>query len=66
MRKDIANRKSPKVEPMVDGYTGFLYFDKVGHSDISVTLNVYTHVDFDDAKAEDYLIYTRFADKRIY
>ena len=48
MRKDIANRKSPKVEPMVDGYTGFLYFDKVGHSDISVTLNVYTHV----AKAE--------------
>ena len=52
MRKDIANRKSPKVEPKVDGYTGFLYFDKVGHSDISVTLNVYTHVDFDDAKAE--------------
>ena len=51
---------------MVDGYTGFLYFDKVGHSDISVTLNVYTHVGFDDAKAEDYLIYTRFADKRIY
>ena len=24
----------------------------MGHSDISVTLNVYTHVDFDDAKAE--------------
>ena len=67
---------------MVDGYTGFLYFDKdgsityalhwehyfkhivdkynnpktlhylMGHSDISVTLNVYTHVNFDDAKAE--------------
>lgn len=106
----IANRKPPKVEPNVDGYTGFLYFDKdgsiiyslhwehyfkhivdkynriykvqmpnvtphvcrhtycsnmaksgmnpkalqylMGHSDISVTLNVYTHVDFDDAKAE--------------
>ena len=104
----IANRKPPKVEPNVDGYTGFLYFDKdgsiiyslhwehyfkhivdkynriykvqmpnvtphvcrhtycsnmaksgmnpkalqylMGHSDISVTLNVYTHVDFDDAK----------------
>lgn len=109
-KKNIANRKPPKVEPMVDGYTGFLYFDKdgsityalhwehyfkhivdkynsiykvqmpkvtphvcrhtycsnmakpgmnpktlqylMGHSDISVTLNVYTHVNFDDAKAE--------------
>lgn len=109
-KKIIATRKPPKVEPIVDGYTGFLYFDKdgsiayslhwehyfnhivekynkiykvqmpnvtphvcrhtycssmaksgmnpktlqylVGHSDISVTLNVYTHVNFDDAKAE--------------
>ena len=109
-RKIIANRKAPKVEPMVNGYTGFLYFDKdghivyslhwehyfkrivqkynsiykvempkvtphicrhtycsnmaksgmnpktlqylMGHSEIGVTLNVYTHVDFDDAKAE--------------
>lgn len=109
-KKIIANRKPPKVEPMVDGYTGFLYFDKdgsiiyalhwehyfkhivdkynsiykvqmpkvtphvcrhtycsnmaksgmnpktlqylMGHSDISITLNVYTHVNFDDAKAE--------------
>ena len=24
----------------------------MGHSDISVTLNVYTHVNFDEAKAE--------------
>ena len=24
----------------------------MGHSDIGVTLNVYTHVNFDDAKAE--------------
>lgn len=106
----IANRKPPKVEPMVDGYTGFLYFDKdgsityslhwehyfkhivqkynsiykvqmpkvtphvcrhtycsnmaksgmnpktlqylMGHSEIGVTLNVYTHVNFDDAKEE--------------
>lgn len=24
-QKIIANRKPPKVEPMVDGYTGFLY-----------------------------------------
>ena len=109
-KKIIENRKPPKVEPMVDGYTGFLYFDKdgsityslhwehyfkrivdkynsiykvqmpkvtphvcrhtycsnmaksgmnpktlqylMGHSDIGVTLNVYTHVNFDDAKAE--------------
>lgn len=109
-KKIIANRKAPKAEPMVDGYAGFLYFDKdgkivhalhwehyfkhivqkynsiykvqmpkvtphvcrhtycsnmaksgmnpktlqylMGHSDISVTLNVYTHVNFDDAKAE--------------
>ena len=109
-KKIIANRKPPKIEPMVDGYTGFLYFDKdgsityslhwehyfkhivdkyngiykvqmpkvtphvcrhtycsnmaksgmnpktlqylMGHSDIGVTLNVYTHVNFDDAKAE--------------
>ena len=106
----IANRKPPKVEPMVDGYSGFLYFDKdgsityalhwehyfkhivkkynsiykvqmpkitphvcrhtycsnmaksgmnpktlqylMGHSDISVTLNVYSHVNFEDAKEE--------------
>ena len=106
----IRNRNTPKVEPVVDGYTGFLYFDKdgsiayslhwehyfkhivdkynsiykmqmpkvtphvcrhtycsnmaksgmnpktlqylMGHSDISVTLNVYAHVNFDDAKEE--------------
>lgn len=106
----IANRVAPRVEPMVDGYAGFLFLDKndrpmvalhwekylqhiiekynkiyriqmpkvtphvcrhtfcsnmaksgmnpktlqyiMGHSDISVTLNVYTHVQFDDAQAE--------------
>ncbi len=109
-RKIIAKRNSPKVEPMVDGVTGFLYFDKdgsicyslhwehyfkhvldkyngiykvqlpkitphvcrhtycsnmaksgmnpktlqylMGHADIGVTLNTYTHVNFEDAKAE--------------
>ena len=109
-RRIIANRTAPKVEPMVDGHTGFLFLDKndrpmvalhwekylehivekynkiyripmpkvtphvcrhtfcsnmaksgmnpktlqyiMGHSDISVTLNVYTHVQFDDAQAE--------------
>jgi len=109
-RRIIANRVSPKVEPMVDGHVGFLFLDKndrpmvalhwekymqhivekynkiyriqmpkvtphvcrhtfcsnmaksgmnpktlqyiMGHSDISVTLNVYTHVQFDDAQAE--------------
>ena len=109
-RRILANRVPPKIEPMVDGYAGFLFLDKndkpmvalhwekylehiiekynkiyriqmpkvtphvcrhtfcsnmaksgmnpktlqyiMGHSDISVTLNVYTHVQFDDAQAE--------------
>lgn len=109
-RTIISNRKKPKVEPMVDGYTGFLYLDKndmpmvalhwekymqhirekyngiykvqmptvtphvcrhtfcsnmaksgmnpktlqyiMGHSDIGVTLNTYTHVGFEDAESE--------------
>ena len=106
----LANRKNPKVEPMVDGYSGFLYLDKngrpmvalhwekyfqhirekynkiyrvqmpkvtphvcrhtfcsnmaksgmnpktlqyiMGLSDISVTLNTYTHLNYDDAEEE--------------
>lgn len=106
----IQNKKKTKVEPMVDGYTGFLFINKngnpmvskhwerifkniigkynkthdiqmplitphvcrhtycsnmaksgmnpktlqylMGHSDISMTLNVYTHIGFEDAKAE--------------
>ena len=106
----LARRKPPKVEPMIDGYSGFLYFDKdghpmlalhwekyfqhavekynrtyriqlpkitphvcrhtycsnmaksgmnpkvlqylMGHSDISVTLNTYTHLKLEDAKEE--------------
>ena len=106
----LANRKNPKVEPMVDGYSGFLFLDKngrpmvalhwekyfqhirekynkiyrvqmpkvtphvcrhtfcsnmaksgmnpktlqyiMGHSDISVKLNVYTHLNYDDAEEE--------------
>ncbi|MBO7425334.1 MAG: site-specific integrase [Clostridiales bacterium] len=109
-KRIIANRKTPKVEPMVDGYIGFLFLDKdehpmvamhwekyfqhivakyngiykvqmpkvtphvcrhtfcsrmasarmnpktlqyiMGHSDISVTLNTYTHLGFDDALEE--------------
>ena len=109
-RRIISEREAPKVEPMIDGYTGFLFLDKnnkpkvalhwekyfshivqkynkiyriqmpkitphvcrhtfcsnmaksgmnpktlqyiMGHSDISVTLNVYTHVGFDDIKDE--------------
>ena len=104
------NRKKPKVEPMIDGYVGFLWLDKndmpmvalhwekyfqhirkkynsiykvqmpcitphvcrhtfcsnmaksgmnpktlqyiMGHSDIGVTLNTYTHLQFDDALEE--------------
>lgn len=106
----LENRPKLKVEPMVDGKTGFLYLDKngmpmvalhwekyfqhirekyngiykvqlpvitphvarhtfcsnmaksgmnpktlqkiMGHSDIGVTLNVYTHVDFEDVQSE--------------
>ena len=106
----LANRKNPKIEPMVDGYSGFLFLDKngrpmvalhwekyfqhirekynkiyraqmpkvtphvcrhtfcsnmaksgmnpktlqyiMGHSDISVTLNTYTHLNYDDAEEE--------------
>ena len=109
-RRILANRKNPKVEPMVDGYSGFLFLDKngrpmvalhwekyfqhirekynkiyrvqmpkvtphvcrhtfcsnmaksgmnpktlqyiMGHSDISVTLNTYTHLNYDDAEEE--------------
>ena len=109
-RRILAKRARPKVEPMVDGYTGFLFLDKngmpmvalhwekyfkhildkynsiykvqlpkitphvcrhtfcskmaksgmnpktlqyiMGHSDISVTLNTYSHVGFEDAKEE--------------
>ena len=106
----LANRVAPKIEPMVDGYAGFLFLDKndkpmvalhwekylehiiekynkiyriqmpkvtphvcrhtfcsnmaksgmnpktlqyiMGHSDISVTLNTYTHVNLEDAREE--------------
>ncbi len=109
-RKIIEKRNPPKVEPIIDGYSGFLYFDRdgsityalhwehyfkhivdkynsiykvqmpkitphvcrhtycsnmarsgmnpktlqylMGHSDITTTMNVYTHVKFDDAKEE--------------
>ena len=109
-KRMIAGRKPPKVEPVIDGYSGFLSFDKdgsvryslhwehyfsaitkkhnkifkaqmpavtphvcrhtycsamaragmnpktlqylMGHSDISVTLNTYAHVNFSDAREE--------------
>lgn len=109
-KKIIENRRPPKPEPMIDGYAGFLYFDKdgsvmhamhweryfqhicekynsiyraqlpkitphicrhtyctnmaksgmspktlqylMGHSDIAVTLNTYTHFGFEDAAEE--------------
>ncbi len=109
-RAILVKRKKPKVEPMIGGYSGFLYLDKnnmpmvalhwekyfqhilakynsiykiqmpkvtphvcrhtfcskmaksgmnpkslqyiMGHADISVTLNTYTHVKFEDAEAE--------------
>lgn len=29
-KRVIQNRKKPKVEEMIDGYTGFLFWDKRG------------------------------------
>lgn len=109
-RHILAERAKPKVEPMIDGYTGFLFLDKngmpmvalhwekyfqhilekynsiykvqlpkitphvcrhtfcsnmarsgmnpktlqyiMGHSDIGVTLNTYTHLGFEDVQEE--------------
>lgn len=109
-KRIISNRPKPKIEPMIDGYTGFLFLDKnempmvalhwekyfqfavekhnkifkiqlpkitphicrhtycsnmaksgmnpktlqylMGHSDIGVTLNTYTHLGEEDAKEE--------------
>ena len=109
-RRIIQNRKHPKIEPMIDGYSGFLFLDKndmpmvalhwekyfqhirekynsiykvqmpcitpyvcrhtfcsnmaksgmnpktlqyiMGHSDIGVPLNTYTHLQFEDALVE--------------
>lgn len=109
-KRILKNRKPPKIEPIIDGYSGFLWFDKdekpmvamhwekyfqhavkkynkiykiqlpqitphvcrhtycsnmaksgmnpkvlqylMGHSDISVTLNTYTHLKLDDAREE--------------
>ncbi len=109
-RRIVNNRKNPKIEPMVEGYSGFLFLDKndrpmvalhwekyfqhirekynqiyriqmpkitphvcrhtfcsnmaksgmnpktlqyiMGHSDIGVTLNTYTHLNYDDAEEE--------------
>lgn len=109
-RRILSARAKPKVEPMIDGYTGFLFLDKngmpmvalhwekyfqhirekynsiykvqlpkitphvcrhtfcsnmaksgmnpktlqyiMGHSDIGVTLNTYTHLGFDDVQEE--------------
>ena len=109
-RRIIANRKKPLREPMIDGYSGFLFLDKnempmvalhwehhfkhilnkynsiykvqllkitphvcrhtfcsnmaksgmnpktlqyiMGHADISITLDTYAHVKFEDAKVE--------------
>ena len=109
-RRIIQNRKHPKIEPMINGYSGFLFLDKndmpmvalhwekyfqhirekynsiykvqmpcitphvcrhtfcsnmaksgmnpktlqyiMGHSDIGVTLNTYTHLQFEDALEE--------------
>ncbi len=110
LERIVRNRKKPKVETMINGVTGFLFYDKndmprvalhwekyfqfavakynrthsiqmpritphvcrhtfcsemarsgmnpkalqylMGHSDIAVTLNVYTHIGYEDARSE--------------
>ena len=121
-RRVLANRKHPKAEPMIDGYTGFLFLDKndmptiglhwdhyfkhicdkynkiyrvqlpritphvcrhtycskkarqgmnpktlqyiMGHSDICVTYNTYTHLGLAEAKEEMDKIARETADER--
>ena len=121
-RRVLKNRKKPKVEPLIDGYTGFLFLDKndmptiglhwdhyfkhicdkfnkiyrlqipditphicrhtycskkarqgmnpktlqyiMGHSDISVTLNTYTHLGLMEAREEMDKIARETADER--
>ena len=116
-RHILTERPRPKVEPMIDGYTGFLFLDKngmpmvalhwekyfqhirekynsiykvqlpkitphvcrhtfcsnmaksgmnpktlqyiMGHSDIGVTLNTYTHLGFDDVQEEMKRVYNQ-------
>ena len=55
----IEDRIPPKVKKVIDGYSGFLFYDEndmplvaMGHTDISVTMNVYTHIGFVDAEEE--------------
>ena len=45
------SRWSEDWVPIKNIMNGMIQLDN-GHSDISVTLNVYTHVQFDDAQAE--------------
>lgn len=64
LKNVLARRKKKKTEIMVDGYSGFLLLDKddkpkvafayrewnvMGHSDVGVTLNVYTHASYNRA-----------------
>ena len=110
LKRNLEKRNPPKIEPVIDGYSGFLFFDKdrkpmvamhwekyfqhavdkynrtykvqipkitlhvcrhtycsnmaksgmnpktlqylMGHSDIGVTLNTYTHLKLEDAQKE--------------
>lgn len=110
LKRIVENRNAPKVEPIIEGYSGFLFFDKkgdvvyslhwdhyfrhivekynsiykvqlppitphvcrhtycsrlamtninpkalqyiMGHSDIATTMNIYTHVKFENAQEE--------------
>lgn len=122
-KRILANRKSPKVEPVIDGYSGFLFFDKderpmvamhwekyfqhivakynkiykeelpkitphvcrhtyctnkaksgmnpktlqylMGHSEVSVTMDTYTHLDLQDAWEELERLQLQFSQKEL-
>ena len=60
-RRIIANRVAPKVEPMVDGYIGFLFLDK-NHRLLSEMI---CHKDFQRMMLDAEIYVDRIADMRI-
>jgi site-specific recombinase XerD len=92
-RRILESRKPPLVEPTIDGYSGFLFFDKndqpnvcrhtycsnkaksgmntktlqylMGHSEIIVTMDTYTHLGLQDAWNELERLQLGFSQKEL-
>ena len=43
LERIVANRKYPKVEPIIDGYTGFLFYDKNNNPMVALNWEKYFH-----------------------